>query len=311
MRIIGLAAVLGGFLLACPGAAIAHNPALANTPAATGTGAATEVLSPLPQTSAQGELLLTINIVDDLTPRPVPLTDVRIVSASDPSATRTVRTDAQGRASVQLLPGAYTLHSVRPVRYRGRTLNWQTSFTITEGQTTTLSLTDADAAEQDRASSPDGETEQGSGEDRKPGQGGLARRFRLGIGKASNAYDTRGNSVGLAQFDVDIYLLKLDYSYFRPTRHEAMFSVWRAQVEDSRGVTIASTEYRWRFGGRGEAYFGIGLGRSFPSGGGEGATLSTGALGIHLGEAFYIESRSLYNPEFDIGLSGLMLGFRF
>lgn len=86
---------------------------------------------------------ITFVVVDDLSPRPVPLTDIRFV-ASDKKET-VIRTDEKGVARLELPPGKYVAESVRPVNFKGKLLNWKIPLTIPPGVTFAKTLTDSDA----------------------------------------------------------------------------------------------------------------------------------------------------------------------
>jgi uncharacterized protein (DUF2141 family) len=94
-----------------------------------------------------GQLSLTVVVVDDLSPRPVPLTDFKITDASGTGAGQVVRTDEQGTTSVKLPPGKYAVETVHPVSFKGHGLIWKASCVIEAGQICQLKLTDADATQ--------------------------------------------------------------------------------------------------------------------------------------------------------------------
>lgn len=89
---------------------------------------------------------IDVVIVDDLTPKPVPLTDFRITSDKPDAPPITVRTDEMGHISVKLEPGTYTIESARSVSLKGRSFSWKKAFSLTPGKDFSLKLTDADAS---------------------------------------------------------------------------------------------------------------------------------------------------------------------
>ena len=159
-----------------------------------------------------------------------------------------------------------------------------------------------------------------------PESGFEKSRFRLSIGRSYSVYDNKGNSISLSDTGLTISQVKFDISYFRPTRHEALISLWylRSEFEDTfdfgessyrvkvkNDSTVVTTEYRWRFGGHGIAWFGIGAGYSQKSLlKDSGSFVSTGTIGVDIGPIF-LESRSLYFSEDEGGLSNIFLGVKF
>ncbi|MCA1597187.1 MAG: carboxypeptidase-like regulatory domain-containing protein, partial [Chloroflexi bacterium] len=104
-------------------------------------GAPTFAVNPLRSAVAttDGSLVLSVVVVDDLVPRPVPLTDFTITD--ELGGSRTVRTDAEGTFQGRLSPGRYTIESRRPVTLKSRLLTWKSEFKILAGETTKLDLT--------------------------------------------------------------------------------------------------------------------------------------------------------------------------
>lgn len=100
---------------------------------------------------------------------------------------------------------------------------------------------------------------------------------------------------------------KVDYTYFRPTRHEALASVWHGRF-DGGNWTGVTTEYRWRFGGHGIGHYGIGLG--IVSGNDISGGTFTSVLGVDLGQ-FTLESRSLSIPKTSEIANMFLVGYRF
>ncbi len=88
---------------------------------------------------------------------------------------------------------------------------------------------------------------------------GLEKRFSLSLGlfdaSTFDLLSSSSSSHGLAA--------KLDYSFFRPTRHEAVATIWYLSGRSggsSESLFAGTAEYRWRFGGHGIAYWSTGLG---------------------------------------------------
>ena len=90
-------------------------------------------------------LSFSVVVIDDLIPKPVPYTDFRLVPTEPGSAPKVARTDEQGKATILLAPGEYTLESVKPTAFHGQNYKWKKGLTITPGQQLEIRLTDADA----------------------------------------------------------------------------------------------------------------------------------------------------------------------
>jgi hypothetical protein len=131
---------------------------------------------------------------------------------------------------------------------------------------------------------------------------GLEKPYHVALGFYSASDTSTNSSTG------DGLAAKFDYSFFRPTRHEAVGTLWvgRANGGGSSTWWAGSAEYRWRFGGHGIAYYGVGAG--YLSGNGMGSELFTAGLGVDLGQ-FTIESRSLLVRGEAAG--AFMVGYRF
>lgn len=86
------------------------------------------------------------------------------------------------------------------------------------------------------------------------------------------------------------FAAKGDYSFFRPTRHEAVVSVWYMRTSGS-DLLAGTVEYRWRFGGHGAAYYALGIGAGRNTNGSSGGMLTDG-FGYDLGQTS-LELRSL------------------
>ncbi len=112
---------------------------------------------------------------------------------------------------------------------------------------------------------------------------GLQHRFHVAVGitSLSNTGGDSSTSSGLAA--------KIDWSYFRPTRHEAVATLWFVNASGSNAEAL-TTEYRWRFGGHGIAYYALGLGVA--TGSGLQSGVFTEGFGVDLGR-FTLELRGL------------------
>ena len=87
----------GLILVSLTAAAIAQQTLEPPTPTAVAPTA-------VPVMPAQGELQLSVVIVDELTPKPVPLTYFKVTNTSD-NTSELVKTDALGRVDLHLTPG--------------------------------------------------------------------------------------------------------------------------------------------------------------------------------------------------------------
>ena len=92
----------GLILVSLTAAAIAQQTLEPPTP----TAVAPTAVAPtaVPVMPAQGELQLSVVIVDELTPKPVPLTYFKVTNTSD-NTSELVKTDALGRVDLHLTPG--------------------------------------------------------------------------------------------------------------------------------------------------------------------------------------------------------------
>ena len=143
-------------------------------------------------------------------------------------------------------------------------------------------------------------------------ESGLSRPFRLGIGGVGTLYDDEGNTLNPRDFGANIYVLKLDYSYFRPTRHEALLSLayFNSDRGGGSGLYGITTEYRWRFGGRGAGYYALGGGLGLADG--YSNFVATSGLGADFG-GFFLEFRNHVFTEGGnyVGFPSFILGGRF
>ena len=90
-----------------------------------------------------GHLDAQIVVIDNLQPRPVALTDFSVGTGIGHA--QTTRSNGDGKISVDLPPGSYTLTNLAPVDFKEKSYTWNKSFDIKRGETTTLMLTQADA----------------------------------------------------------------------------------------------------------------------------------------------------------------------
>lgn len=105
-----------------------------------------ENLTPLAD-AAQGTLDVKILIIDELVPRPVPLTAFRL--SSETGQPREIRTGEDGRFTLALAAGKYRFENVVPLRFKGKLFEWKRAFEIKAGQKTELHLTGDDATARD------------------------------------------------------------------------------------------------------------------------------------------------------------------
>jgi hypothetical protein len=98
-----------------------------------------------PAAGPTGELQLSVVIVDDLIPKPAPLTYFRIVSTTDDKIIKTVKTDITGKIDLRLPPGKYLVSIDKPLEFKGRSYFWKGEVTIGVEQITKIDWSDADA----------------------------------------------------------------------------------------------------------------------------------------------------------------------
>jgi S1-C subfamily serine protease len=94
-----------------------------------------------------GRLVFSAAILENHVPNPVLLTTFSITDSAGKLPPQMASTDVQGRLLADLPPGSYTIASVRPTTFKGRTFTWKHDFTIQAGQQTKVDLTDADSNE--------------------------------------------------------------------------------------------------------------------------------------------------------------------
>lgn len=168
-----------------------------------------------------------------------------------------------------------------------------------------------------------GSGEKGQGREIQPDESGLKHPIRLSVGGfklgsqdtfRQAVYDYYGDHVGKTSG----FSAKLDYSFFRPTRHEAMFAFNYFKSPNSGGSDVGELllEYRWRFADEGRAYYGINIGGGYDLNSGRGYSsqsyfLSGSAIGYEFGPRIFVEARYTYEPDTQDDIGQLMLGVRF
>lgn len=98
-----------------------------------------------PRIHAPVKVRVTVAVIDDLTPKPVPLWDFVLRKKDSTEEPRKVRTDEQGVIEVELEAGEYELESVRPLTYKDRSLTWKVPVSVKGDGPVELKFTDADA----------------------------------------------------------------------------------------------------------------------------------------------------------------------
>jgi len=92
-----------------------------------------------------GIILITAALVDrDMQVRPVPLHALLLTGAR--ADTFSTRTATDGKASLVVPPGSYTLTSVAPTEFQGQRYRWRLELTVGSGSTSTVALTNDNAA---------------------------------------------------------------------------------------------------------------------------------------------------------------------
>lgn len=92
-----------------------------------------------------GTIVIAAALVDrDMQVRPVPLHALLITSARPD--TFSARTTIDGKASVVVPPGTYTLSSVAPIEFQGQRYQWRVDVTVGAAGTATVALTNDNAA---------------------------------------------------------------------------------------------------------------------------------------------------------------------
>lgn len=104
-------------------------------------------------TSRPGTVLITAALVDrDMQVRPVPLHALQLTGAAPNSFS--TRTAIDGKASVSVPPGTYTIASVAPIEFQGQRYRWSIQLTVESGGTSTVALTNDNATVEGAATPP-------------------------------------------------------------------------------------------------------------------------------------------------------------
>jgi len=155
-------------------------------------------------------------------------------------------------------------------------------------------------------------------------------RHRVGIGTWTFASEnnTVDNAIDTLDLRTEGATLSYSYAFFRPRRHEAtvnfqgflrserrgLGAVGEAAVRDElartlrRDTAILSSEYRWRFGGYGQAWYGLGLGVA--RSGNQTLGVGVSSLGYDVNNQWFVEFRS-YSDDNDGMLGSLTIGAKF
>src|SRR5256712_5592535 len=98
-----------------------------------------------PPSPRPGTIVITAALVDrDMQVRPVPLHALLLTGARAESfATRTA---IDGKASLVVPPGTYTLTSLAPIEFQGQRYRWRLELTVGPGSTATVALTNDNAS---------------------------------------------------------------------------------------------------------------------------------------------------------------------
>jgi S1-C subfamily serine protease len=96
----------------------------------------------------QGTVVISAALVDrDMQVHPVPLHALLLTGVH--AGSFTTRTATDGKSSVAVPPGAYTLTSVAPIEFQGRRYKWKLELTVGSGSTSTVALTNDNALVED------------------------------------------------------------------------------------------------------------------------------------------------------------------
>lgn len=90
-----------------------------------------------------GHLALQVVVVDELVPKPVALTSFVLAGVGSPE--QQVRTDGDGKISLDLPAAHYKLRTAEAISFKSRNYTWSKEFDIRAGETTSITLTQADA----------------------------------------------------------------------------------------------------------------------------------------------------------------------
>ena len=98
------------------------------------------------------EIKVSVVIVDELVPKPVPFTDFNITS-EDGTAVAKFRTDDKGFGKAALNNGTYFIVSAKPLTLKGTTYAWKVKVVVDDAHRE-FSISDADAATETKAVAP-------------------------------------------------------------------------------------------------------------------------------------------------------------
>ncbi len=87
---------------------------------------------------------IQIVVIDELTPKPVALTDF-ILAGSSLNPPKEVRTDSSGFVQLDLAPGRYSLSSKTPTTFKGKSYSWTKEFSVMGRDPIKFVLTQSDA----------------------------------------------------------------------------------------------------------------------------------------------------------------------
>src|SRR5437867_11433431 len=100
-----------------------------------------------------GTLVITAALVDrDMQVRAVPLHALLLIGTG--SDTLAIRTGTDGRASLSMPPGPYTLISVAPSAFQGQRYRWKLGLTIRAGTASAVALTNDNAVVEEGPKAP-------------------------------------------------------------------------------------------------------------------------------------------------------------
>lgn len=92
---------------------------------------------------ATGHLKVKVVVVEDLVPKPVPLTDF-VLTDSSGKAVANLRTDTDGTAETDVVAGSYTFQSASPLELHGKKYTWHKQIVV-EDKPVSITFTQGDA----------------------------------------------------------------------------------------------------------------------------------------------------------------------
>lgn len=153
--------------------------------------------------------------------------------------------------------------------------------------------------------------------DSRPWEAGLEYPYRVSFGSYRISSQDSFDRFILDRSGIDLSstFIKIDYSVFRPTRHEAMLSLTHFEKVDlsfDKPDDMVSFEYRWRFFGKGAGYYGINIGTGVgDEAWGSGVLLSGSSFGFHFTSNLFAEIRYVYNSDNESDRRAVAVGIRF